>query len=792
MPTTTTSRASTSLFELHDISQQQPQQQRFTPSNAQLSQSGLPDRSMTSMAFTPGQQQQQGDGTMMSELDLLPVAHIPSAASVKDSAIGQAGSSFPSSPPQGFRAVSITEPPANLAPAATPSLYPRSPAPSFKTVNSNNLHNFLAQVANNASIMMSIPEVWTVQRPEDTPTYADYNETFRLYFGLNVTIMPYAIALGGYAGALICLVPIVILLQESIASQLRAKVVVLTNIYKDFDKHDAIDTYIHLVDALWSQRRVEERLTEVPRSDGFTDIQRQQHVTLEVVSVFPRVIRGLIMMTQFTGACSFTMLMTDNLQPLSGLELRPCLAVSCAILTVLSTLYMPETCKYFAYVSNTALIAAVVMFLVGLGMADRDEGPRWTFMRTTDDFFLLLPFVTGALSASLFAIDIEGSVSSRVIARTKHREESEIEHREQQQQQQLDELNAHRQQQQQQSMSDTPTESGGSLAAAAVSSSLSSPPPMAPLALPPPRAAHLCGPALPYANALPDTHLPTLGRTIFLLNRFERLSFIAFGIALVIHIGFGEATFAHFGSSTSSALALTLPTSSLRTALLAVLTVGSGVGAAYLISAIGTVMDELNFSKKWFGFTEDTCGYPVIRRVEALLLRSILFCAVFGVLIVVPFFDVLTSLSGSLGFVNISLVVPAIMDLQASRRKLQSEEEEDLLLLEQNDMEEGAHDAEVDCTPPPTVIATAAGRRSSYVVEENNTVNNIAAPTTTSSLSTSQRRRKMVVPEVSWWRAFQAVRLRVQVAVVAMAVCGVFISISGTVVAIKTAVKRQE
>lgn len=564
----------------------------------------------------------------------------------------------------------------------SPNLVGTAPPTSMDT-----FQKYLSEVATNASVVMSIPEGWVTRRPEDTPSAGDYNECFRLYFGLNVTVFPYIFALGGSIGALLFTSPIAVLLQESIATQLRAKEVVLNDVFQDHSRHQEINTYVKLSDALWSYPvvRQDQATPPQPVRENFQD----EIVEWRITSHIPMIVRALIVFAQFAGACSFTMLVADNVKVLFSLSLVPSLIVSCVVMVVLSSAYSQRTCKYFAYVSNSCLLsaAAILLLVVAQGGGGGGEAGEadvaWSFPRTAVDLFLLLPFFTGALSGSLFALDVEGSVSDRVISRTRQRNE----------------------------------EGSTTIPSCGVGT-------------------------LPYANDLPYSHRPSLQRTHFLLLRFERLTFVALGLALLVHVSFGEIVFHHFTSRTNCVLALSLTPSAVRTILLWVLCIGAGVCAAYNVSAIGVLLDSLHLAQSFKSAASPTMSgensnnsNSTTQAIESVVLRSLLFVAVFVVLVGVPFFDLISSLAGAIGYCSFSLLFPAIFDLQAGRRRLEADRKIEI-------------------------------ERGISVGKPHH--------------------------DVSWVDSFKSLRFRVKCAVVAQSIVGVFLMVTGTVTAISQAMQRQK
>jgi hypothetical protein len=504
------------------------------------------------------------------------------------------------------------------------------------------LQQYLSAIAHNATVFLETPELGegaeVVQRPSGATSFADFSDCFRLYIASNTMTFPYVVLLGGALGTIMAVIPMAILMQLAVIIQVRAKRVILHDVYCDHSKHVDVKSYMDIVNSLWSYRS---------RTHGsFTD-------EWEVMSRIPFAVRCVVTASQFGSCCTFAILIANNIQALFGLSPHNAIAGACTILAALQSLYRGDSVKkVFAIVNNVCLMAGVgvtaviILSYAAGGTADSPNEDRSVslFPVSLSNLVLLFPVISGRISPALFAMDVEASLAARVISRTRKR------------------------------------------------------------ALKRRRLRLQKRPVVNNVNDddLPEDHHATLERTSFILARFQRFSIRASIVSLCLLVGFGQFVYNYFGASTHAVVALSLPDGTKKSFLLGILFVGLCATGAINVAAIGNVLDGLKLADTVQAYAHRrTSSRPqhkaaadaAIAEVkqsdeidlripptpasfvlcEYVGLRAALFFMVFAVLLAVPFFDLIAGLVGSVGFSTFSLMVPALLEVQAAKRKLEAD-----------------------------------------------------------------------------------------------------------------------
>ncbi|CUF84901.1 amino acid transporter, putative [Bodo saltans] len=512
---------------------------------------------------------------------------------------------------------------------------------------------YLSTIAHNATLFLETPELGegaeVIQRPSGATSFADFSDCFRLYIASNTMTFPYVVLLGGVLGTVMTIIPMAMLMQLAVIIQVRAKKVILHDVYCDHSKHVEVKSYMDIVNSLWSYRS---------RTHGsFTD-------EWEVRSKIPLFVRCVVTASQFGSCCTFAILIANNIQALFGLSTHNAIAGACTILAALQSLYRGDTVKKtFAIVNNVCLMAGVAVtaiiilsYAAGVPGDSPDEDRSVSlFPVSLSNLVLLFPVISGRISPALFAMDVEASLAARVISRTRKRT-----------------LKRRRLRLKKRPVVDTSVD-----------------------------------------DDLPQDHHATLERTTFILDRFERFSVRASIVSLCLLVGFGQFVYNYFGASTHAVVALSLPNGTKKSFLLGILFIGLCATGAINVAAIGNVLDGLHFADKVQAYayrrtsnnkqqqnsegatvtvvaanhaqqpeTTTTSMNELDLRIpptpasfvlcEYLGLRAALFLMVFAVLLAVPFFDLIAGLVGSIGFSTFSLMVPALLEVQAAKRKLEA------------------------------------------------------------------------------------------------------------------------
>ncbi len=158
-------------------------------------------------------------------------------------------------------------------------------------------------------------------------------------------------------------------------------------------------------------------------------------------------------------------------------------------------------------------------------------------------------------------------------------------------------------------------------------------------------------------------------RSKHFIRRFEGYLIVGSVVAMILLLAFAEAVFATYRNQTNPVVALSLPDGPTKTLLLAVLTVGIAFCAAINTVAICNITDgSLRVQRlldRAFAPRAAPESFSFGRRV---CVRLFLFAAMQLFLVLVPFIDLVTSLSGSIGLNTMTFLIPSMLELQGYRR----------------------------------------------------------------------------------------------------------------------------
>jgi hypothetical protein len=449
---------------------------------------------------------------------------------------------------------------------------------------------------------------------------ADFSESFRLYFGTNVTVFPYIIFLAGTAGSVVMAAAVVFLLYVASQQLDRAKLLALastsydeddkeaeqeagsgdidTRIRRRFQDHTAVATYMGLARALFS-----------PMHHGQSSQVSAETALESDREPFLVFFTGCtVVLSQYCSACAFSMMLGLNVAALLNVTTSTGLFITMILLTVLLAFYSPRTAFIFAHVNNATLLGAGAIILFSIATTNSSAGdtqaaggPLWMWPRSVADTWICLCITISYISGILFVPDAETNISSRYLSRLGL------------------------------------TSAGASEA----------------------RSRHL-------------------------VRRFEGLLMASSLVAVGALLAFGQAVFATYGERTNAVVALSLPPGVVRKTLLADLCVGVSVCSAINVAALCKLMDDSPVIQRCLSMLQlssqqadrasqpaaDGRSEPSIPRRIAV--RFFLFGSAQLILILIPFFDLIMSLSGSIGLNTESFLIPPMLELQGHRRRIAS------------------------------------------------------------------------------------------------------------------------
>lgn len=460
----------------------------------------------------------------------------------------------------------------------------------------------------------------TTTKPDTTVSRhaKDFSETFRLYFGSNITIFPYLVSLGGLLGSIGCSIPVLLLLQESASFQCSAKLIasdIMTTRRRreepsspntatpslavtgdptradrlEQQVHTEINSFISLAEALWCYPLYDS--PGVPSTAS------------KVVSRVPQLVQGVMLLAQMVSACSFASLVAGNMEGfVKGMYCRwnhscasehpptsdshpslVALAVGSFVLCVSTIFYKTRTYSLYAATNNFGLISAALIMLIAAishqtaadTSASVDE--LRLFPRQQGDIFLFFPILIAYMTPAMFVTDVQTSIARRGFA-------------------------FHRQQ----------------------------------------------------------------SWTGFqAMARFQRVLRSAAVVAMTVLLSFGSFLYFTFREATNAVIALSLPPgANLQLLLAAILAVSTLACGTLNLGGIIEVMDHNNpnraTSLSW----------------RSILYRAMFFVAIFTSLSVIPFFDLVASLSGSLGLNMFTFFFPVLFLVQSKRRAWEVKEQQ--------------------------------------------------------------------------------------------------------------------
>ncbi|CUG93192.1 amino acid transporter-like protein, putative [Bodo saltans] len=678
---------------------------------------------------------------------------------------------------------------AGSVPPATPAVT------SGINKNSSVVIKALTFVAN----LVGLSEPWALVRRLSPSPLADLSEAFRLYFGSNITIFPYLLSLGGTVGAVISAVPIAYLLDACVELQCEAKDVAVNVVLKklvardrskffgsefgaaqtpsscqnktveqqlkeleDFSaRHVSVSSYFQLAEVLWTFP-AKSSLTEVHQLDDAVasttattptdnkELPRLQpsalshedvsslapssssHTTappqVEVRSIVPSIVRIVVGVAQFTSSCSFAILIATNIQAL-GLGLTLASVLTCIGLLVLLIVLTPNTLALFAMINNVCLLGGSVILIIatlthqnGVVTDDNsaattttsDNDDVWLFFRSPTDAFMFFPTLFAYLTPALFAIDVETNIARRCIQRavaklTGGRERN------------IDTPAA--------VASPTTSKRNGEIDFHSTHG----------LSSPSPGAVVVVGSSLVPTSAL-------------LIRRFHYVTIIALMLALTVLLAFGEFIFMNFKSNTNAVIALSLRPGFLRTLLLWDLVIGISACAALNVAGLPNILDDMRLSERC------SVAHKISQPVERIIIRVVIMAAVLVTLFVVPYFDLIASLAGSLGVNGFSFFLPVLFYLQGIRRTVEAEEESDHVI------HLSPQESSSSVQGSPSALLGKRQQRHSTNDDDSN-----------SSSRAGERR-----PLISYWAAFCRVpKLQMQITMVVMIVLGSIVLVTG-------------
>lgn len=495
--------------------------------------------------------------------------------------------------------------------------------------------------------------------PDDS-TLTDLSDCLRLFIGTNITVFPYIVSLGGAFGSLIVVFFCAAALLEGVFMQLRAKRTLLVDVMQDYSQHAEINSFARLSDALFA--RGSFAVAEAAQSNsgalsGVSTASPNENLWNPAVGgngsraaaderkpslsfgaqLWPMAVSVCIVLDMFFLSCSFTMLVADNLAPVTGMSLTAAISLSCFIMCAMLILHTPTTMDLYAAINNICLLGSGVILTYATlthqndSTSSSDEsaaaGAIWFWPLSVTAVLLQLPLACGYLAGSLYAPEEEAHLCARYVRVLAQREQQLC----QQQRQQPKEM--------------------CEVTAAAASAN-----------------AVVCG----------VSSAPTRERTEFILKRFQKQLVVSFILTVIVLTAFGQFIFATFTTHTNAVVALTLMPGLTRSVLMVDLIIGVSFCGALNVAALPELADSLALHRVFFPQSEQRQQKPQTgetrasepgERVVYVALRVLLIAFVFTVIMTVPFFDLLATFGSALGS-NFSFIFPAVFEVQSARRAL--------------------------------------------------------------------------------------------------------------------------
>ena len=456
---------------------------------------------------------------------------------------------------------------------------------------------------------LSLPK--TVSR---TFAIGDFSEAFRLYFGTNVTVFPFIVFLGGTLGGIAVSLGVVLLLFVSTQQMDRSKMLALSTTApsSETDPQSPSERRYRAHQSVRTYMGVVRALFAPTRrnsNDRVAGSSSSSSTGRDSASV--RLISAIVCFSQFCSCCAFVMMLGLNIATLLRIPNQAGLLLSSLALVLLLAVYNPGTAIYFANVNNTTLIGAGIIILYA--MATKTSGSSSSSSSNVGGGALWM--WPRSVADAWIAVCIAISYISGILY-----------------------------------VPDSETNIAD---------------------------RYLARLKFPIAEA-------TEARSRHLIRRFEAFVVVSSIVAVSVLVSFAEVVFATYRERTNAVVALSLPDGATRNVLLADLCVGVAVCGTINIAALFYLMDSSATVQAWLSTYIFGAIHPVANDAAAsngvvvptlgrrLVVRAAVFVVVQLILVLVPFFDLVMSLSGSLGLNSISFLIPPVLELQGQRRVLAS------------------------------------------------------------------------------------------------------------------------
>eukprot|EP00742_Colponemidia_sp_Colp-10_P015528 GILJ01017733.1.p1 GENE.GILJ01017733.1~~GILJ01017733.1.p1 ORF type:complete len:574 (+),score=116.08 GILJ01017733.1:236-1723(+) len=340
---------------------------------------------------------------------------------------------------------------------------------------------------------------------------------------------------------------------------------------------------------------------------------------------------GIVLIAQFFACGSYTLLFSENVAGVLGIETTPAVNIGAVAMGALSLATHPTAKTVLAYVNNIFIFGGVAIILFGTFTHEKTEAEEAMTLqilpKSISEFAMYAPALLTYIAAQLYTLDVESIVARRAyrMMRGKAPEPSP----------------------------ESPTANSPGSMTPVSQSGLGT-----------------------FSAAFGGLRADVLKKSIIVVQTMQAcyvraVQYGAFGSIMVLFL-FSEIVMFVFRDHTNSIIAKSFPEGSLRTVIMYDLMIGLYASGVLEITPISDMLDVL--ADDYTGF--ERFGIPILNKnfVKRIFSRVILFSLVVLFLWLVPFFELVAALTGALCSPMIFFLIPTVCEAQSEILKAREDD----------------------------------------------------------------------------------------------------------------------